>query len=83
VEKPHFLIGIPLGRRSVLWAVLRLAGADMGVDVDKGGLMVEYQLGAGVRQRMTVGSLWQAMSGRPLSADLLDCPPDLFRTFSR
>jgi hypothetical protein len=40
--------------------------------------MVEYQLGAGVAQRMTAGSFWQAMSGRPLSADLLDWPPDLF-----
>jgi hypothetical protein len=40
--------------------------------------MVEYQLGAGVPQRTTVGSLWQAMSGRPLSADLLSWPPDLF-----
>jgi hypothetical protein len=40
--------------------------------------MVEYQLGAGVPQRTTAGSLWQAMSGRPLSADLLDWPPDLF-----
>src|ERR1700748_1143394 len=40
--------------------------------------MVEYQLGAGVPQRTTVGSLWQAMSGWPLSADLLDWPPDLF-----
>lgn len=40
--------------------------------------MVEYQLGAGVPQRTTVGALWQAMSGRPLSADLLDWPPDLF-----
>jgi len=41
--------------------------------------MVEYQLGAGVPQRTTAGSLWQAMSGRPLSADLLDWPPDLLR----
>jgi hypothetical protein len=40
--------------------------------------MVECQLGAGVPQRTTVGALWQAMSGRPLSADLLDWPPDLF-----
>jgi len=40
--------------------------------------MAEYQLGAGVLQRTTVGGLWQAMSGRPLSADLLDWPPDLF-----
>src|SRR6187200_556597 len=24
------------------------------------------------------GSLWHAMTGRPLSADLLDWPPDLF-----
>lgn len=40
--------------------------------------MVEYQLGAGVPQPTTAGSLWEAMSGRPLSADLLDWPPDLF-----
>jgi hypothetical protein len=40
--------------------------------------MVEYPLGAGVPQETTAGSLWQAMSGRPLSADLLDWPPDLF-----
>ena len=40
--------------------------------------MVEYQWSAGVPQRTTAGSLWQAMSGRPLSADLLDWPPDLF-----
>lgn len=40
--------------------------------------MVEYQLDTGVPQRTTVGSLWQAMTGRPLSADLLDWPPDLF-----
>jgi len=40
--------------------------------------MAEYQWGAGVPQRTTTGSLWQAMSGRPLSADLLDWPPDLF-----
>lgn len=40
--------------------------------------MLEYQLGAGVPQQTTAGSLWQAMSGRPLSADLLDWPPDLF-----
>src|SRR5580704_14282637 len=47
-----------------------------GVGVNGGGLMVEYQLG--VPQRATVGSLWQAMSGRSLSADLLEWPPDLF-----
>jgi hypothetical protein len=29
-------------------------------------------------ERTTAASLWQAMSGRPLSADLLDWPPDLF-----
>src|SRR5690242_21660428 len=40
--------------------------------------MVVCQLGTGVPQRPTVGSLWQTMSGRPLSADLLDWPPDLF-----
>ncbi len=40
--------------------------------------MVEHQLGAGVPQPTTAGSLWQAMSGRPLSADLLDWPPDPF-----
>ena len=45
---------------------------------NRGWLMVESQLGAGVPQRTTAGSLWQAMSGRPLSADLLDWPPDLF-----
>src|SRR5262249_34389804 len=49
-----------------------------GGDADGGGLMVEYRPGAGVPQRATAGSLWQAMSGRPLSADLLDWPPDLF-----
>jgi hypothetical protein len=38
--------------------------------------MVEHP--SGVPQRMTAGSLWQAISGRPLSADLLDWPPDLF-----
>jgi len=27
---------------------------------------------------VSLGSLWQAISGRPLSADLLDWPPDLF-----
>jgi hypothetical protein len=43
-----------------------------------GGFMVEDQLGADVRQRTTAGSLWQAVSGRPLSADLLGWPPDLF-----
>src|SRR5215469_11303118 len=42
------------------------------------GLMVEYQMGVGVPQRTTAGLLWQAISGRPLSADLLDWPPDLF-----
>jgi hypothetical protein len=40
--------------------------------------MAEYQFGAGVPRPTTVASLWQAMSGRPLSADLLDWPPDLF-----
>src|SRR5215510_14548585 len=40
--------------------------------------MIEYQLSAAVPQRTTVGALWQAMSGRPLRADLLDWPPDLF-----
>ena len=40
--------------------------------------MAEYQLDALVPQRTTVGAFWQAMSGRPLSADLLDWPPDLF-----
>src|ERR1700746_3832098 len=40
--------------------------------------MIEDQLGTGVPQRTTAGSLWQAMSGQPLSADLLDWPPDLF-----
>jgi hypothetical protein len=40
--------------------------------------MAEYQSGAGVTRRSTVGSFWQAMSGQPLSADLLDWPPDLF-----
>jgi hypothetical protein len=29
-------------------------------------------------ERTTGGSLWHAMTGRPLSADLLDWPPDLF-----
>ena len=38
--------------------------------------MVEYQLG--VPQRATAGSLWRAMSGRPLGADLVDWPPDVF-----
>src|ERR1700742_1062426 len=54
------------------------SGADTGADIDGGRLMVEYQLGAGVPRRATPGSLWQAMSGRPLSADLLDWPPDVF-----
>src|SRR5215471_21442187 len=40
--------------------------------------MAGYQLGVGVPQRTTVGAFWQARSGRPLSADLLDWPPDLF-----
>src|SRR5262249_6837103 len=40
--------------------------------------MVEYQSGAGIPQRTTAGALWQAMSGWPVSADLLDGPPDLF-----
>jgi len=40
--------------------------------------MADYQLSAAVPQRTTVGALWEAMSGRPLSADLLDWPPDLF-----
>src|SRR5215468_2631179 len=40
--------------------------------------MVEYPSGAGAPQRMTVGAFWQAISGRPLSADLLDWPPDVF-----
>jgi hypothetical protein len=40
--------------------------------------VAEYQSGAGVPHRATLGSLWQAMSGRPLSADVLDWPPDLF-----
>src|SRR5262245_25912616 len=40
--------------------------------------MADDQLGAGVPSQMTVGSLWQALSGRPLSPDLLDWPPDLF-----
>jgi hypothetical protein len=40
--------------------------------------MVEDQLGAGLPQQATAGSLWRAMSGRPLSGDLLDWPPDLF-----
>src|ERR1700719_4668792 len=46
--------------------------------MDGGGLMVGYQLESGVPQPTTAGSLWQAISGRPLSADLLDWPPDLF-----
>ena len=41
--------------------------------------MVEYPVGAGVPRRTTAGSLWQALSGRPLSAELLDWPPDLSR----
>ena len=41
-------------------------------------MMAEYQSGAGVPHRATAGSLWQAMSGRPLGAGLLDWPPDLF-----
>ena len=38
--------------------------------------MVEYR--SGVPRQTTIGSLWQALSGRPLSADLLEWPPDLF-----
>ena len=41
-------------------------------------LMAEYQSDAGIPQRTTAGLLWQAISGRPVSADLLDWPPDLF-----
>jgi hypothetical protein len=40
--------------------------------------MLDYQSDAGVSQRTTTGLLWQAISGRLLSADLLDWPPDLF-----
>src|SRR6202000_3323991 len=43
-----------------------------------GELMVDYEVSAAVPSRMTAGSLWQATSGRPLSAGLLDWPPDLF-----
>ena len=46
--------------------------------MERDGLMVEYQLDVGVPQRTTAGLLWQAISGRPLSTDLLDWPPDLF-----
>ena len=40
--------------------------------------MAEYEVGTGPPRRTTLGSLWQAMSGRPMSADLLDWPPDVF-----
>jgi len=40
--------------------------------------MAEYELGVGVPSRTTIGSLWEAVSGRPSIAGLLDWPPDLF-----
>jgi hypothetical protein len=40
--------------------------------------MAEHQVNVGVPLRTSAGSLWQAISGRPLSTDLLDWPPDVF-----
>ena len=75
---PTFLNRVPRDRRSGRCVDLRLAAGLPGADGDGGGLMAEYQLGADGTRRTTVGALWETMSGRPLSADLLDWPPDLF-----
>ena len=74
---PTFLNRVPRDRRSGRCVDLRLAAGLPGADGD-GVVDGRDQLGADSTRRTTVGVLWETMSGRPLSADLLDWPPDLF-----